>query len=137
MIDCAWSTDGKWNTSDFKLLGFINSAKGDNMANISAVKKKSIGIIGTLLHKLEAWIYRNIILKVKCSGAFFCFSDTTSWLIAFEKGRIFQKNISLAALWALAHRLQNSKWRSYQLSLDKFFDQSTLSMRKVYFRDKK
>ena len=36
---CAWSTDGKWNTSDFALLGFINSAKGDNMANISAVKK--------------------------------------------------------------------------------------------------
>ena len=40
-------------TSEYKYLGFIISAKGDNMANISAMRKKSIGSIKTILHKLD------------------------------------------------------------------------------------
>ena len=40
-------------TSEYKYLGFIISSKGDNMANINAIKKKSVGIIRTLLHKLD------------------------------------------------------------------------------------
>ena len=40
-------------TCEYKYLGFIISAKGDNMANIDAMKKKSIGIIKTILYKLD------------------------------------------------------------------------------------
>ena len=61
-------------TTEYKYLGFIISAKGDNMANINAIKKESIGIIRTLIRKLEdmklknyyfecAMIYFNAILR--------------------------------------------------------------------------
>ena len=36
-----------------KYLGFILSSSGNNMANIKAMEKKSIGIIRTILSKLE------------------------------------------------------------------------------------
>ena len=60
--------------SEYKYLGFIISAKGDNMANINAIKKKSIGVIRTLLHKLDEMnlqqyyfecsiIYFNVMLR--------------------------------------------------------------------------
>ena len=61
-------------TSEYKYLGFIVSAKGDNMSNINALKKKSIGIIKKLIHKLDsmnlrkyyfevAMVYFNVILR--------------------------------------------------------------------------
>ena len=61
-------------TEEYKYLGFTISAKGDNMVNISAIKKKSIGIIRTLLQKLDdmnlkhyyfecGMIYFNVILR--------------------------------------------------------------------------
>ena len=40
-------------TNEYKYLGFIISAKGDNMANINSMKRKSIGIIRTLVQNLE------------------------------------------------------------------------------------
>ena len=60
--------------TEYKYLGFIISAKGDNMANISAMKRKSIGIIRTLLYKLDemnlqqyyfecSMIYFNVMLR--------------------------------------------------------------------------
>ena len=39
---------------EYKYLGFIISCVGDNMANIKAIKDKSIGVIRTIMHKLEA-----------------------------------------------------------------------------------
>ena len=36
-------------TREYKYLGFIISSKGDNMVNINSIKKKSIGIIRTLV----------------------------------------------------------------------------------------
>ena len=62
------------NTSEYKYLGFMISAKGDNMLNINAMKRKSIGIIRTLVQKLEdmklkdyyfecSMIYFNAILR--------------------------------------------------------------------------
>ena len=61
-------------TTEYKYLGFIISAKGDNNANIKARQNKSIGIIKTILHKLEimklkkyyfecAMVYFNVILR--------------------------------------------------------------------------
>ena len=61
-------------TREYKYLGFIISAEGDNMVNITAVKKKSFGIIRTVLQKLDdmnlkhyyfecAMIYFNVILR--------------------------------------------------------------------------
>ena len=41
-------------TNEQKYLGFVLSAMGDNMANIRAVKKKSIGIIQRLMTKLKS-----------------------------------------------------------------------------------
>ena len=41
-------------TKEYKYLGFIISCVGDNMANIKAIKDKSIGVIRTIMHKLEA-----------------------------------------------------------------------------------
>ena len=41
-------------TENQKYLGFIISNKGDNMANISAVKKKSIGLIRKVLNRLNS-----------------------------------------------------------------------------------
>ena len=60
--------------SEYKYLGFIISAKGDNMANINSIRKKSIGITRTLVQKLEdmklkqyyfecAMVYFNVILR--------------------------------------------------------------------------
>jgi hypothetical protein len=40
-------------TSEQKYLGFVLSNTGDNMANIRALKKKSIGIIRSTLNKLD------------------------------------------------------------------------------------
>ena len=61
-------------TEQYKYLGFVISTKGDNMANITAVQKKSNGIIRSLLNKLEklnlrdyyyecAIIFMNAILR--------------------------------------------------------------------------
>jgi hypothetical protein len=41
-------------TKEYKYLGFIISCVGDNMANIKAIKDKSICVIRTIMHKLEA-----------------------------------------------------------------------------------
>ena len=41
-------------TEEQKYLGFILSSKGDNMANINAIKKKSIGVIRTIMNKLDS-----------------------------------------------------------------------------------
>ena len=38
----------------YKFLGFMISSDGNNMANIKALKNKSIGIISNLLDKLDA-----------------------------------------------------------------------------------
>ena len=61
-------------TGEQKYLGFILSGKGDNMANINAIKKKSIGVIRTIMSKLEslqlrqyyfecAMLFMNVILR--------------------------------------------------------------------------
>ena len=61
-------------TEQYRYLGFVISTKGDNMANITAVQKKSNGIIRSLLNKLEklnlrdyyyecAIIFMNAILR--------------------------------------------------------------------------
>ena len=41
-------------TIEQKYLGFVISSKGDNMANINQLKKKSIGIIRTIINRLES-----------------------------------------------------------------------------------
>ena len=46
-------------TTEYKYLGFMISAKGDNMVNINAMKRKSIGIIRTLIQKLEDMKLKN------------------------------------------------------------------------------
>ena len=57
-----------------KYLGFILSSKGENMANINAIKKKSIGVIRTIMNKLDSLklrqyyfecsiIFMNVILR--------------------------------------------------------------------------
>ena len=51
-------------TSEYKYLGFIISSKGDNMININAMKKKSIGIIKTILHKLDSMNLKNYYFEV-------------------------------------------------------------------------
>ena len=58
--------------TEYKYLGFIISAKGDNMANINAIKKKSIGIIRTLIQKLEDMklknyenLFKNLRFRIK------------------------------------------------------------------------
>ena len=61
-------------TEEQKYLGFILSSKGDNMANINAIKKKSIGVIRTIMNKLDSLklrqyyfecsiIFMNVILR--------------------------------------------------------------------------
>ena len=42
------------HTSEQKYLGFVLSSSGDNMANIRAVQKKSIGIVKTAINKLNS-----------------------------------------------------------------------------------
>ena len=44
------------NTQKQKYLGFVLSGTGDNMANIKAIRNKSIGIIRKLMNKLNASI---------------------------------------------------------------------------------
>ena len=51
-------------TGEQKYLGFILSSKGDNMANINAIKKKSIGVIRTIMSKLESLKLRQYFLNV-------------------------------------------------------------------------
>jgi hypothetical protein len=41
-------------TNEQKYLGFVLSNTGDNMANINALKKKSIGVIRTTINKLKS-----------------------------------------------------------------------------------
>ena len=38
-------------TKEQKYPGFVISSEGDNMANIKAIKKKSIGVIQTIINK--------------------------------------------------------------------------------------
>ena len=38
-------------TKEQKYPGFVISSEGDNMANIKAIKKKSIGVIRTIINK--------------------------------------------------------------------------------------
>ena len=40
-------------TDEQKYLGFVLSSTGDNMANIRATKKKSIGVIRKIMNKLN------------------------------------------------------------------------------------
>ena len=42
------------NVQTQKYLGFVLSSTGDNMANINAIKKKSIGLVKTALNKLNS-----------------------------------------------------------------------------------
>ena len=42
------------NTDEQKYLGFVLSSRGDNMANIRQVKKKSIGIIRKIINRLNS-----------------------------------------------------------------------------------
>ena len=49
--------DGKLDilkTNNYKYLGFVISNTGDNMANIKAMKNKSIGVIRRIISKLES-----------------------------------------------------------------------------------
>ena len=39
---------------EYKYLGFVISCQGNNMANINAIKKKSIGVIRSIMQKLDA-----------------------------------------------------------------------------------
>ena len=41
-------------TKEYKYLGFVISSEGNNMTNINALKKKSIGVIRTIIQKLDA-----------------------------------------------------------------------------------
>ena len=41
-------------TEEYKYLGFVISSKGNNMANIRHIRKKSIGIIRKLMAKLSS-----------------------------------------------------------------------------------
>ena len=61
-------------TNEYKYLGFIISSKGDNMININAMKRKSIGIMKSIIFKLDsmnlrqyyfevAMVYFNVILR--------------------------------------------------------------------------
>ena len=50
-------------TDSQKYLGFVISGKGDNMANINAVKKKSIGIIRKIMTKLESLHLKNYFFE--------------------------------------------------------------------------
>ena len=77
-------------TCEYKYLGFIISSTGDNMANINAKKNKSIGIIRTLLHKLNdmnlkqyyfecAMVYFNVMLRgsvLYASEAYYNLTET-------------------------------------------------------------
>ena len=56
-------------TTEYKYLGFMISAKGDNMVNINAMKRKSIGIIRTLIQKLEDMKLKNYYFE--CAMIFF------------------------------------------------------------------
>ena len=69
-----------------KYLGFILSSSGNNMANIKAMEKKSIGIIRTILSKLEnlklgkyyfecSKILMNVILRGSILYAGECYYD--------------------------------------------------------------
>ena len=49
---------------EYKYLGFIISSKGDNMININAMKKKSIGIIKTILYKLDSMNLKQYYFEV-------------------------------------------------------------------------
>ena len=55
-------------TDEQKYLGFILSSKGDNMANIREMKKKSFGIIKKILNKLNSLHLRNYYFE--CSLIF-------------------------------------------------------------------
>ena len=46
-------------TDEQKYLGFIISSKGDNMANIREIRKKSIGTIRKIINKLNSLHLRN------------------------------------------------------------------------------
>jgi hypothetical protein len=59
---------GKTNEQEY--LGFIISNKGDNMANIREIKKKSIGIIRKILNKLNSLHMRNYYFECSCSITF-------------------------------------------------------------------
>jgi hypothetical protein len=61
-------------TREHKCLGFVISCEGNIMVNISAIKKKSIGVIRTIMNKLEMLnlkkyyfecliIFMNVILR--------------------------------------------------------------------------
>ena len=55
-------------TNEQKYLGFIISNKGDNMANIREIKKKSIGIMRKIFNKLNSLHLRNYYFE--CSITF-------------------------------------------------------------------
>ena len=46
-------------TNEYKYLGFVISNKGDNMANINQIKKKSIGVIKQIFGKLNSLNLKN------------------------------------------------------------------------------
>ena len=77
-------------TSEYKYLGFMISSFGDNMVNINVMKKKSIGVIKTILHKLDilhlqkyyfecAMIFFNVMLRgsiLYASEAYYNLTET-------------------------------------------------------------
>ena len=69
-------------TQEQKYLGFVISASGNNMANISAIKKKSIGIIRKIINKLDSLNLRNYYFE--CSIIFMNVMLRASILYACE-----------------------------------------------------
>ena len=70
-------------TTEHKYLGFIVSSEGNNMANIMAMKKKSHGVIRTIMDKLEKLNLRNyyfecsiIFMNVMLRGSILYGSET-------------------------------------------------------------
>ena len=61
-VDLVETYEGKVNiekADEYTYLGFVISSKGDNMANISQVKKKSPGIIRRIINKLNSMNLRH------------------------------------------------------------------------------
>ena len=58
-------------TDEQKYLGFMISSKGNNMANINQMKKKSHGIIRTIFTKLQSMNLSGTILNVHIVEKYF------------------------------------------------------------------
>ena len=54
-------------TEEEKYLGFVLSSKGNNMANINQIKKKSIGVVRKIFNRLNGLNLKNTTLSVQSS----------------------------------------------------------------------